>query len=169
VLPPPPAPPAARTRTMGLAKTKPLFDPPTDIEDDLHAWCFQQAELLRHKRFAEADLPNIIEELESMGRSERRALRSSYRLLIAHLLKWQMQPQMRSRSWQVTIGRERARIRDIEAESPSLLAQSDALIEDAYPLARREAAVETGLDESAFPSACPYDANFLRDLKAMPE
>src|SRR3954447_10972521 len=93
---------------------------PTTYERDFYLWCFEQAELLRLRRFSQADLPNIIEELESMGRSDRRALSSSYRLVIAHLLKWQYQPQLRGSSWEVTLLRERAHIREMEEQSGSL-------------------------------------------------
>ena len=71
---------------MGLAKEKPLYDPPTDYEDDDYLWLYEQIELLRLTRFGELALPNLIEELEDMGREQRRALESSYRLLLAHLL-----------------------------------------------------------------------------------
>ena len=105
---------------MAQAKQKPLYPAPADIEDDFSAWCYEQAALLRQKRFAEADLPNIVEELESMGNEQRHALRSSYRLVIAHLLKWQFQPEYRSRSWEVTIVRERTNIKDRERANRSL-------------------------------------------------
>src|SRR5215217_665298 len=112
--------PDAPDATMEPAETG--SDAPTIYERDVQLWRFEQAELLRLRRFAQADLPNIVEELESMGRSDRRALGSSYRLVIAHLLKWQFQPQMRGSSWEITLVRERAHIKDMEAQSPSLRA-----------------------------------------------
>ena len=105
---------------MALAKEKPRFEGQTDYEDDFEQWCYEQAELLRQRRFAELDVPNVIEELEDMGKEQRRALSSSYRILIAHLLKWQFQPQLRSRSWEQTIDRERDNIIDREKMNPSL-------------------------------------------------
>ena len=63
-----------------------LDDPSTLYERDFTLWCTPQAELLRLRRFGEADLPNIVEELEGMGSALRASLRSSYRLLLAHLL-----------------------------------------------------------------------------------
>ena len=91
--------PDART---GAAQAPPAA--PTTYERDFHLWCFEQAELLRLRRFSQVDLPNVIEELECMGRSERNAFESSFRLLISHLLKWQFQPQLRSSSWEITSG-----------------------------------------------------------------
>ena len=83
---------------MGLAKEKPLYETPTDYEDDVYLWLYEQIELLRQKRIQEVDLPNLIEELEDMGSEKLRALESAYRLLLAHLLKWKYQPQKRSTS-----------------------------------------------------------------------
>lgn len=153
---------------MGRAKEKPLFNPPVDYEDDYYLWCFEQAELLRQKRFAEVDLPNIIEELESMGRSDRRALESSYRLLVAHLLKWQFQQDKRSKSWAVTIVRERSNIEEQEERSPSLRMDAEAIVLKSYAKARKEAAIETGLALTDFPPECPYTIAQLRSEDWMP-
>lgn len=151
------------------AKAKPRFPDPADIEDDFYAWCFQQAELLRQRRFAEADLPNVIEELESMGREQRHALSSSYRLLISHLLKWQFQPQLRSRSWSVTIERERANIEEREEDNRSLAADAKRIIEGAYSRAVREAMKDTDVPKTTFPAECPYTLDQLRDPDWMPK
>lgn len=145
-----------------------LDDPPTLYEQDFYLWCFRQAELLRLRRFQEADLPNIIEELETLGRSDRRAYESSFRLLIAHLLKWQYQPQMRSRSWEVTIVRERANIESTETGNKSLKAEARQIVQDVYRKARREAKAETDLPLSVFPAECPYTLDQLRDDEWMP-
>jgi hypothetical protein len=143
-------------------------DVPTGYENDFYLWCYEQAELLRLRRFSVMDLPNVIEELESMGASQRSALRSSYRLLIAHLLKWEFQPDMRSSSWQITIVRERAHIEEIEEDSPSLKTEARSLVESAYRKARIEAQTETKLPLSIFPSACPYTLEQLRDDEWFP-
>ncbi|MBN9017991.1 MAG: DUF29 domain-containing protein [Rhizobiales bacterium] len=154
---------------MGLAKEKPLYDPPTDYEDDDYLWLYEQIELLRLKRFGELDLPNLIEELEDMGREQRRALESSYRLLLAHLLKWQFQRQMRSASWEITIDRERDHILGRERYSPSLKAQAKNIVNDVFRRAVKEAATETGLPKSAFPAECPWTLDQLRDEDFLPE
>lgn len=153
---------------MSLAKQKPLFDVPVDYEDDFHDWAFQQAELLRQRRFAEVDLPNVIEELESMRREQRHALEFSYRLLIFHLLKWEFQPARRSRSWALTIIRERGHIERREAYNPSLREQAPSIVEGIYRKAVREASVETGLPRDGFPPECPYTLAQLRDPDWMP-
>lgn len=154
---------------MSLAKEKPYFASPTDYEDDFHAWAFEQAELLRLKRFGEVDLANLVEEVQSMEREQRHALRSSYRVLIAHLLKWQFQPARRSRSWQLTILRERGNIIDREQDNPSLRAIAEAIADEAYRTARREASVETRLPLETFPLGCPYSLDQLRDQDFLPD
>jgi len=143
-------------------------DAPTAYERDFYLWCLQQAELLRLRRFAQADLPNIVEELESMGRSLRSSLRSSYRLVIAHLLKWEYQPAMHSASWEITILRERSHIEDIEEDNPSLRAEASSFVESAYGRTRKEAQTETKLPLSAFPAECPYTLDQLRDPDWLP-
>ena len=104
-----------------------------------------------------------------MGREQRRALVASYRLLIAHLLKWHFQPQMRSASWEITIGRERDHIADREAMNPSLRAAAGIIVAQVYRAAVREAAAETGLPTSAFPADCPWSLDQLRDADFLPE
>lgn len=154
---------------MASAKEKPRYANPADYEDDFYAWTYEQAELLRLGRFREADLPNIIEELETLGRTERRALVSSYRLVTMHLLKWVFQASHRSRSWTNTIRRERRNIEVTERESPSLRADAAAILREAYAQAREDAADETELPLSTFPAECPWTLTEVRDLGFMPE
>ena len=74
-----------------------------DYEADFYAWASQQAELLRQQQASGLDWTNLAEEIEAMGRSEKRQLASRLEVLMMHLLKWQYQPNFRSRSWQLTI------------------------------------------------------------------
>lgn len=154
---------------MALAKEKRLFDLATDYEDDFYAWCFEQAELLRQKRFGEVDLPNVIEELESTGRSDKRELQSRFETIIIHLPKWQFQPEQRSRSWQTTLGRERLTIEAHEEESATLRNEAALWLDKLYSRARRHAASEIGLPIETFPPACPYTIAQLRDHDFLPE
>lgn len=138
-------------------------------EKDIYAWSLVQAGLLRQKRFREVDLANVIEEIESVGRSERRALKSSCRLVTMHLLKWRYQPERRTASWSDAIGRERANIAQDEHDSPSLAERAEELVAEVYAAAMPDAADETGLPLQAFPTGCPYPIDFLRNRDAMPE
>ena len=154
---------------MGHAKVKPLYNPATDIEDDLYLWCYEQAELLRHRRFGELDLPNLIEELESMARKDKHALTSAYRVLLQHLLKWQFQPQLRGSSWEITIRAQRREIETLEEQNPSLAAKVEDLLLSAYAKARQDAIAETRLPQSLFPESRPYTIGDIRNLDWLPD
>jgi hypothetical protein len=124
--------------------------------EDLVAWAFANARLLREGRFDSLDVENIAEELEDMGRSEKRALASHLRVLLLHLLKWQEQPARRGPSWRRSIRNARQEIEEIIAESPSLAQRLPEMIEQAFPKALESAIDETGLPSSSFPHRCPY-------------
>ena len=124
-------------------------------ESDYARWAEVMAQRLQEKRFAELDLNNLIEEIQDLSKRERDRLLSSVRLILHHLLKWDYQPQKRSRSWQKTIGRERNNIGLYLEDSPSLSRYLDSeVLEKMYRVARSDATQETGLD---FPKTCPYD------------
>lgn len=126
-----------------------------DYQADFYAWTQQQAELLRNKKIEQIDWCNLAEEIEDMGRSEKRQLENRLEVLIMHLLKWQFQPNFRSRSWQLTIKEQRLRIEKLLLENPSLKSKLADTKEKIYPLAVISAEKETGL--SSFPEICPYD------------
>src|ERR1700761_8543952 len=111
-------------------------------ETDFYAWAQEQAELLRTGRAADADLALIAEEIESMGKTEKRELVSRLTILLLHLLKWQFQPDRRGASWRVSIQNARDDIADHLADNPSLKPQLGAAIAAAYRRARRQAAAE---------------------------
>src|SRR5918998_3947665 len=149
----------ARSGMMTLtepAKDEPRFSRATVYDRDFYKWCLDEVEKLRERRLSELDASNLIEELESMGKEQRHALRSSYRLVILHLLKWQFQPERRTRSWRSTITRERVNIADREQDSKTLRDQAPALVREAYRGAVLRAASETDLPGKAFPELCPY-------------
>src|SRR5580704_181268 len=89
-------------------------------DDDFFAWTQEQARLLRGGDLADIDAGNLAEEIESMGRSDRREIRSRLVVLLAHLLKWQFQPGGRTTSWSGTIVEQRHQIDLVIADSPSL-------------------------------------------------
>ncbi len=138
-------------------------------ESDLYGWAMESADLLRQKRFEEIDVENIAEEMESMGKSNRRALSSHLAVLMAHLLKWKFQPVRRSKSWTLTIKHQALRIHRLLEESPSLKNQIETNLRDAYEEARIIAASETGIDEKDFPKNCPFTLEQCLDSKFLPE
>jgi hypothetical protein len=140
-------------------------------EVDFVAWLFAQAEHLRQGRFDRLDVRYLAEELESLGRSDKRALGSQISRLLLHLLKWQFQPEHRGRSWQASIDDARIKIERLLADSLSLesLLQSDEFLDEEYGRARKAAVRDTGVNADAIPEACPYTAEQLVDPEFMPE
>ena len=129
----------------------------SDLYDrDFYAWANEQAALLRAGRLSAADIAHIAEEIESMGRSEKRELTSRLAMLLAHLLKWRFQPERRGRSWQATIREQRSEVADVLADNPSLEARLDELLSNAYGKAVQIAIRETDLPEETFPAICPW-------------
>ena len=120
-------------------------------EEDYVAWIDRQVRLLRERRLGEVDLPNLVEELEDMGRSQRQQLKGRLEVLLMHLLKRDHQPRRRTRSWDATVVEQRLRIQDLLEDSPSLRYGLEEVARKAYAGAVRRAAAETGLERSAFP------------------
>jgi len=125
-------------------------------DDDFFAWTQEQARLLRGGEFADVDSSNLAEEIKSMGKSDRREIRSRLVVLLTHLLKWQFQPGGRTTSWSGTIIEQRYQIDLVLADSPSLRTLVPEALDGAYRRACRLAAVETDPAEAIFPSTCPY-------------
>jgi hypothetical protein len=125
-------------------------------DSDFYAWSLEQAGLLRTGRIGEADLETIAEEIESMGKTEKRELVSRLTVLLLHLLKWGRQPSHRGKSWRLSIANARDDIGDHLEDNPSLKMMLDSAMEQAYRTARRKAAIETEFDEDDFPARCPW-------------
>ena len=139
----------------------------TTHETDFYAWTNEQVQLLKTGQLNQIDWQNIAEEIEDMGRSEKRQLESRLEILIMHLLKWQFQPNLRSRSWQLTIKEQRLRLEKILQKNPSLQPNLTEAIEDVYPLATLSAERETGL--SLFPETCSYTLTEILSPEFLPE
>jgi Domain of unknown function DUF29 len=133
----------------------------TLYDRDFFAWANEQAALLRAGRLSAADIEHIAEEIESMGRSEKRELVSRLTVLLLHLLKWQFQPALRGKSWRNSIEIQRIALASHLQDNPSLKSSVDEAIRDAFRVARLEAESETGIDRSGFPSVCPWSFDQL--------
>ena len=140
-----------------------------DYEEDFYAWTVEQARLLRSGELSSIDVANIAEEIESLGRSDKRAIESRLTVLLMHLLKWQIQSKMRSQSWSGTILEQRRRIEKLLRESPSLRASVNEALAEAYSDAREAASNETGLPETNFPIECPFTMEQVLSRSFLPE
>lgn len=125
-------------------------------EADYGAWVTAQADLLRSGRFGDLDLENLIDEVESLGRSDFHHFESAIKVVLLHLLKWDIQTDHRTRSWAVSIQGHRKQVLKELRDSPSYKARIDEAVEQAYLRARLKAHKETKLPFHAFPEICPY-------------
>jgi hypothetical protein len=144
----------------------------TRYDTDFYAWTQAQAAALRGKEWAALDVENIAEEIDSLGRSDRRAITHQLERLLTHLLKWAYQPQQRSRygrSWSRSLYQARAAINDPIEESPSLQDYPAQRMTLAYRRALRLAADDTGLPPATFPAACPWSLEQILDEDFLPE
>ena len=128
----------------------------TSYETDIVAWANEQATFIRAGRFDQLDLTHIAEEIEDVGKTEQRELANRMVLLLAHLLKWQYQPDRRGASWEKTIKAQRKEIAYSLDESPSLKPKLDEVrwIDVVWARAVAQAVNETELD--CFPETCPW-------------
>ncbi|CAK0757168.1 DUF29 domain-containing protein [Gammaproteobacteria bacterium] len=125
-------------------------------ETDFYSWTQEQAALLKQGRYMEADYEHLIEELESMGASERRELTNRLAVLLAHLLKWQNQPERRGNSWRFTIKEQRQKVTRVLRQNPGLKPAIGEHLADGYSDAILIAARETNKELEAFPAECPW-------------
>jgi hypothetical protein len=124
---------------------------------DLHAWSHEQARLLRAGRLNEIDAENVAEEILDVGSNEYDKLESALRVLLMHMLKWDYQPERRSRSWANTIAEQRLRVEKQLRKNPSLKSRLPEAVTDGYPQGRLAASGETDTELAVFPEECPYD------------
>ncbi|MBK1631641.1 hypothetical protein CKO31_12980 [Thiohalocapsa halophila] len=138
-------------------------------DQDFNAWTEQQADLLRAGRWAELDVQHLIDEIESMGRSERKELVNRLVILMLHLLKWRYQPALRGNSWRLSIKEQRIRLSSHLDDNPSLKAYLDEAAVRAYRLAVIEAEKQTGLPATTFPEQCPFTFADMADEQFWPD
>ncbi|MBC7969153.1 MAG: DUF29 domain-containing protein [Verrucomicrobia bacterium] len=132
-------------------------------EADFYAWTQEQVRLLRHQQWNQIDLPNLIEEIESLGKQQRQELRDRLSVLLEHLLKWEYQHQQRSRSWLATLRLQRLDLADLLEDNPSLQPYIEEALRKAYLKGVELAVGETDLPGSTFPVECSYSLAEILD------
>lgn len=142
---------------------------PSNYDSDFYAWAMEQAALIRAGNLAAVDLEHVAEEIESMGKTEKRELIGRLNVLLLHLLKWRYQPGFRSRSWRLSVEEQRYRLEGHLRDNPSLKAKLPETIADAYHIARVEAERETGFPRATFPETCPWSFDQISDDDFWPE
>jgi Domain of unknown function DUF29 len=137
-------------------------------DQDFCLWAEQTAQLLRTGQYSAIELENLIDEVEDMSRSEKRALLSNARVVLMHLLKYQYQPEKRSNSWLSSIREHRTRLHDTFRDSPSLRGYFQTMFDECYQNARKQAADETGLSLQTFPIEPPFTLDDCLDEDFLP-
>lgn len=150
-----------------------IKEPVTTLyETDFAAWAFEQAEAIRRNDLSAVDVPNLVEELESMGKQQRAELVSRLVILLMHLAKWEHQPTQRAihgGSWQASIDVQRIEIARHVRRNPSLTPYIAEAIGDAWETARIRAAAESGLARQSFPEQCPYTWDVAMQTDWLPD
>ena len=149
--------------SKAMASNQSLYD------RDFYAWANEQASLLRAGKFTEADIPNIAEEIESMGRGEKRELVNRLAVLLLHLLKWKYQPMRQSKSWQLTVKEQRLRLRSHLKDNPSLKPHLDDALAEAFEIGLVKVQAETGFETGSFPVVCPWPPAKVLEQDWLPE
>ena len=149
-----------KTASTALAR---LYD------EDFLLWIEKTARLLRDGCVDELDIEHLAEEIEDMGSSQRLELESRLRVLLTHLLKWGWQRDQRSNSWKATAANQRAELRALFRQSPSLKSQVPKVIAESYRDALRQASLETDLPGEKFPQRCPFTPEQILDDDFFPE
>lgn len=155
---------------MGVPETNPKIPmlSPSLYETDFYAWTQEQVTLLRNEEWGQIDLQNLIEEIQSLGKQQRQELRNRLSVLIGHLLKWQYQPQRRSRSWLATLRIQRLDIAELLEDNPSLKPYLEEALHKAYLKGVELAVGETDLPKRTFPVECPYSLLEIVDYDFYP-
>ena len=125
-------------------------------ETDFYGWTLKQSRLLKQGDFPQLDIINLVEEIESLGKQERRELENRLAILIGHLLKWEYQAEKRSKSWRATIREQRRMVQKLLSQNPSLKPYLLELIADGYESGKDLVVRETPLDYLDLPEKYPY-------------
>ncbi|MGK7877059.1 MAG: DUF29 domain-containing protein [Xenococcaceae cyanobacterium] len=141
----------------------------TLYEQDYCLWIEETVKILREGRLSELDIPNLIEEMEDMGKSQKQAFRSNLRVLLMHLLKWKYQKVRRSNSWCYTIVEHRKRLKEALKDSPSLKPYLAEVFDECYRDARDLASAETALPLDTFPIETPFSLEETLNSDYLPD
>ncbi|NEO31002.1 MAG: DUF29 domain-containing protein [Symploca sp. SIO3C6] len=140
----------------------------TLYETDYLRWLETTVQKLRAQDYGNVDWQNLIEEIEDLGKSERRRLESNLAVILLHLLKWEFQPEQRKGGWEASIIEHRQRLNRALKDSPSLQPYLESIFAEIYVEARKRARAETGLPLDTFPTHCPYKTTEVLDDDFLP-
>jgi len=137
----------------------------TPYEKDFHAWSLEQASLLKSGSFYKLDIDHLVEEIETLGSSDKNALQSHLAILLSHLLKIMYQPEKHTRSWDLSIKNAKFIISRLLKQNPSFKRLLPEFIQSSYQTAKWEASLQTDIDDKKFPKECPWCIDELLEMK----
>jgi hypothetical protein len=143
----------------------------TLYEQDYYLWLLQTSKLLQEGKLNQVDINNLIEEIDSMGRSEKKAVKNRLIVLIEHLLKlnyWQTEKEYNARGWQRTVVEQRLQIDLSLEDSPSLRNLLDEIFLDCYNRARKDILKTYNLSSDLFPMEPPFSLEEVLDSDYLP-
>lgn len=146
----------------------------TLYDSDFQHWLEKTINYLKNQQFSQLDIQHLVEELEDLGRSEKKALESNLMILMAHLLKLKIQnnvPEQMKGSWYDSVVEHRQRVCKSLRDTPSLKSYLEMAVQSAYPDARKVAIKEGKLakfgipipPEEIYPATCPFTLKQLLD------
>jgi hypothetical protein len=141
-----------------MTATTPLSST-TLYDQDFYLWLTTTAEQLKQGKLTDVDWENLIEEIESMGKSQKNALKSLLTVLIEHLLKliyWEAERERNANHWSREITTFRQQILDLLVDSPSLKPYIQEIFPESYDFARRRLARAMGVKIGFFPEIPPF-------------
>ncbi len=141
----------------------------TLYDTDFNLWIEQTVNQLKNGNLQDLDRQNLIDEIESMGSSDKREIKSRLIVLLMHLLKYKYQPKKKTKSWISTINTQRNEIELVLEDSPSLRPYLTENLPECYQKAIRSAVNETNLPKTTFPSDCPFSSEQVLDSDYFPE
>ena len=139
---------------------------------DFYLWIQTTAKVLKERRFDDVDWENLIEEIESMGRSEKKELKSRLIVLIEHLLKlmyWEAEKAYNARGWRNTIVEQRRQISLSLEDSPSLRPLLGEMFPDCYRIARKDTLRKYQLSSDLFPTEPPFTLEDVLNPDDLPQ
>ena len=145
----------------------------SEYDTDILVWSEHQAALLRSRAAGELandeglDWLHLAEEIESVGASQKREVRSRLMLICQHLLKWKYQPDLQSRSWQSTLYVQRRDLLNLLEDSPSLRPFAERVLTAAFANGREAAERETGLLHVT--DVCPWSLEQIISIDFLPD
>jgi len=131
---------------------------------DETAWLDSMADLIRSGAHSELDYANLREYLQDMAGRDRREVESRLEQFLLHILKWEYEPEKRTRSWRVSINQQKREL-NRHASRGVLRNHAESCLSNAYLAALEDTATETGLPEETFPPECPYALDELLAYK----